>query len=195
MSEDNFYYVAIGSSAGGIEALCQFFNHLAPTAHAAYFVVPHLSRDFRSSLDDILRRHTGMNVVRVTETVQIRAATVYVLTEDTMMFIRDGQLVCRKRTYLEKINRAVNIFFESLSTAYKEKVVGVVLSGFGEDGAEGVKMICDNGGRVLVQDPETTQYPEMPIASILADDPLVGSPAGLAMALVEMIQQRPSVIE
>ena len=196
MSMNNkFFGVGIGASAGGQKALCEFFAALPSDTGAAYFVATHLLRDFKSELDAILQRYTDMPVIRVTETMPIRPDTVYVLVENTMMFIIDDELNIRARSESEMINKAANIFLSSLAGSFKEKAVAIILSGSGDDGVEGIREINKYRGTVLVQSPQSSQHSGMPFAAIQSDHPTaIKKPSGLAKALMIIVDGRAAEI-
>lgn len=187
--DNNFFAVGIGASAGGLKAICTFFDNLAGDLGAAYFVITHLERSHQSILNEILAKHTKMPILRVTEQMIVRPNTVYVLIENTMLTVDKKNIVPRPRTELEKVNKAVDIFFSSLAKTYTDKAIGIVFSGNGEDGAEGAIKLNEYGGKVLVQTPLSSSFASMPISVIKNDDPLaIKEPSDLAKKLIEIIK-------
>jgi chemotaxis response regulator CheB len=181
------HYVGIGASAGGLPALCEFFDHLPADTNAAFFIVTHLYSNYPSRLNDIIQQHTRMSVLRVSGDMEIRPNTVYILIENTVMTIDDQRVTTRKRGPSEIINRAIDIFLTSLALNYKEKALGIVLSGTGKDGTAGAIRIKENGGNVLVQDPGSTEFNSMPGSVINHDHPLaIKRPSDLANALIQL---------
>lgn len=189
-----FYAVGIGASAGGHQALYEFFENLPPIPRTAFFIVAHLARDHRSILDRIMARHTEMPVVRAVNRMEVRAGTVYVLAEGMMMELEGNMVKVRRRTPSETINRAVDIFFSPLALAYADRAIGIVLSGAGCDGSEGAIRITEHGGRVLVQAPTSSAYASMPTAVIDKDHPVaIRRPADLAKKLSGMVATVPEI--
>jgi two-component system CheB/CheR fusion protein len=189
-----FSIVGIGASAGGFEAIWEFFAHIPPRPNLAFVVLQHLQRDHLSVAHELLARYTPLPVYRAHHGQVVAVNSIYQLPENKMMTIQNGRLLLRERTAEEVNNRAVDIFFHSLAQDQKQKAVGIVLSGMGSDGASGVQAIHQQGGIVLVQEPHSTPYQGMPQSAIDQDHPdLILPPAQLARALLELVQSQPSV--
>lgn len=163
--------IGFGCSAGGLEPICQILQAMKEKTGAAFVVIPHLSADYPSRFSHILQRFTDMPVHRVTENVQMQPDHVYVLAEGKMMIVEDHILRVRKRYSREIINKSIDIFFKSMAKCYEENAIGIILSGMGNDGIEGIKAIEDRHGLVIVQDPESTDFDILPQAAITKDDP------------------------
>lgn len=177
--------VGIGASAGGLEALEQFFKAMPPDNGMAFVVIQHLSPDFKSVMDQLLARHTEMKIVQVTQPTEIRRNTVYLLPPKREMLCVSGKLRVHDRPS-EKPLTPINVFFRSLAREWKEKAVGVILSGTGSDGTSGLMDIHEVGGLVLVQSEETAKFDGMPKSAIdagLADAIL--APSEMARALLD----------
>ena len=160
--------VGIGASAGGVEALRGFFQHVPPQNGMAFVIVLHLSPDHASLLAEVLGRWTTMPVQAATEGVPVAADHVYVIPPRALMTIDAGTLHLRTPTAPSRETRPIDIFFTSLAAAYGPNAVGVVLSGTGSDGALGLKAIKQAGGVSLAQggDGDGPQYGDMPAAAI-----------------------------
>ncbi len=184
----SMYYIGIGASAGGQAALCEFFDHLPPGLAAAFFITTHLSRQHRSQLDEILQRHTVMSVLRVTYWMKIQSNVVYVQPEYAALQFDRQYIFLLKRLESEKINRCINTTLESLALTFGHQAIGIILSGTGEDGTNGILKISANGGKVLIQDPHTTLFTGMPTSAIINDHPIaISSPADLARRIAEIV--------
>lgn len=169
--EYSFNVVAIGSSAGGLSPLREIISPLPAGLPAAIVVVSHLSTQYESRLNDVLDRDTALQVIKVTDRVKLEPGKVFVMPEGKMMTVSDGYLLLRDSLPAEKVNKAIDIFFESLAADAKNKSIGIILSGAGYDGIEGAKHIEHHNGLMIVQDPETAQFPLMPSALIANDHP------------------------
>lgn len=163
--------IGIGCSAGGLEPICQILQAMKEKTGAAFVVIPHLSADYPSRFSHILQRFTDMPVHRVTENVLMQPDNVYVLAEGKMMIVEDHILRVRKRYSREIINKSIDIFFKSMAKCYEENAIGIILSGMGNDGIEGIKAIEYRHGLVIVQDPESTDFDILPQNAIDRDDP------------------------
>jgi two-component system, chemotaxis family, protein-glutamate methylesterase/glutaminase len=151
----------------------------------AFIVIQHLSKDYRSILDQLLTNYTYMPVIRVTENIKVEPNHIYLITENSFIKIQDDIIRVLPRKPDEIINRAVNIFLKSLAVNSKEKAIGIILTGMGIDGLEGAKAIRREGGVVYVQDPATTEYKGMPVTAIEEDHPIeILAPEELARMLV-----------
>lgn len=183
------FCVGLGCSAGGLEAVCEFFQQVVEKRGVAYVVIPHLTREHRSNFSNILQRFTDMPVHRVEEDLKLETDQVYVLAEDRMMMVENGYLKVRKRYSTEIINKSIDIFFKSMAKDYGEHSIGVILSGMGNDGVEGIKKIEDYHGLVIVQDPDTTNFNILPQTAINKDDPdAILPPADIARFLLKYLE-------
>lgn len=183
------FCIGIGCSAGGLEPACAFFQQLVEKTGAAFVVIPHLGREYKSQFSAILEKYTNMPVHRVEQDVKLETDNVYVLAEDRMMIVEDGYLRVRRRYTREIINKSIDIFFKSMAKAYRENGIGVILSGMGNDGIEGIKVIEDHHGLVIVQDPDTTDFNILPQGAINKDDPhAILPPADIARFLLKHLR-------
>jgi two-component system CheB/CheR fusion protein len=185
----SLFCIALGCSAGGLESVCAFFQQVTEKTGAAFVVIPHLTREHPSKFADILSKFTHMPVHRVVDTKHLEADNVYVLVEDRMMVVEEKHLKVRKRYSREIINKSIDIFFKSMAKDFRENAIGVILSGMGTDGIEGIKTIEDHHGLVIVQDPESTNFNILPQTAILKDDPhAILPPADIARFLVRYLK-------
>jgi two-component system, chemotaxis family, CheB/CheR fusion protein len=158
--------VGIGASAGGIEALREFFDAVPPDLGLAYVVIVHLSPDHNSELAAIIGRRTRMPVAEVNEQkLELKPDHVYVISPDHKLEISDTSI--RGAPFHEPHGRrtAIDVFFRSLAQSHGDGFA-VVLSGGGSDGAVGAKAVKEAGGLVLVQDPNEAAHEGMPRAVI-----------------------------
>lgn len=158
--------VAIGASAGGLEALEALFGNLPDTAGLAYVVITHLSPDFKSLLDELLARRTRMPVRLVEEGMLVSPNEVYVIPPGKEMIIAGCRLYLSDREANDKAPLPINTFLLALSREWGSRAIAVILSGSGSDGAKGVQQVKIAGGYVLAQSPETAAFDGMPSAAI-----------------------------
>lgn len=186
--EKDLYVVGIGASAGGYDALKTFFQHLPETTGAAFVVIQHLSPKHESSSHKILAQYTNMPVLKVMGETKIEPNHVYVIPENNELKITDTTLFLEQRDPRKVINLAVDTFFETLAEAYKEKAIGIVLSGTGSDGSWGVQALKGKGGMVMVLSPRSASYDSMPVVAITSDSPdYIASPDILAKEVAAYI--------
>jgi two-component system CheB/CheR fusion protein len=183
----DFPVVGLGASAGGIEALQQFFDHMPPANGMAFVIVLHLSPHHESNAAAILQRHTGMPVLQVTEPVQIAADHVYVIPPSADLVMDDGWLRLAEPARVRGPLVAIDLFFRTLAAVHQSRAVCAVLSGTGSDGAIGLKRVKELGGVTLAQVPDDANFSEMPrsaIATGMVD--FVLSAAEMPQRLVEL---------
>lgn len=169
MNSNSFPIVALGASAGGIQALNEFFSHVSPKLNFAFVVITHLKRNSKSALDKIISRNTTMPVNWATDGQAIEPNQVYVLPVNKYMTIEHGKFQLVDRDPLNKINNAIDIFFESLAKAKDGKSIGIILSGAGTDGTTGAIHMYNQGGLVMAQDLASAEIDGMPYWAILKD--------------------------
>ena len=148
------YVVGIGASAGGIEALQEFFHHVAPDSGAAYVVILHLSPDHDSHLAEVLQHAAPIPVTQVAGHAAIEANHVYVVPPNRMLRIEGRRLEVADITRKEERRAPVDMFFRSLADARGSRSAAVVLSGTGPNGSSGLKRIKEYGGLVVAQEPD-----------------------------------------
>jgi two-component system CheB/CheR fusion protein len=161
MSEPAFV-VGIGASAGGLDALERFFDHLPPDTGMAFVVVQHLSPAFKSLMDELLRRHTALPIHLVEDGMKVEPDHVYLIPPSKEMIIADGRLLLSERELKLDLTLPIDVFFRSLAQDCGERAIGIVLSGGGSDGSRGILDIHEAGGVVLVQDEASAQFDGMP---------------------------------
>ena len=155
-------FVGIGASAGGLEALRDFFDHMNDDTDAAFIVVQHLSPDFESLMDELLARNTSMPVENVIHGVEVKANRIYLIPPKKNITLVGGSLYLSEQVRKGGVNLPIDHFFQSLAADAKHRAVGVVLSGTGSDGSRGIKTIKEAGGLILVQDRESSKFDGMP---------------------------------
>ena len=153
--------IGIGASAGGLEALQQFFGYMPPNSGLSFVVVQHLSPDYKSLMADILGKHTEMTVCQAENNMAVEPDTVYLIPPKKYITIKEGKLVLSEYAP-GTLNHPIDVFFASLAEEKKEHSIVVVLSGTGSDGTNGVKVVKEHGGLVIAQDPESAKFDGMP---------------------------------
>src|SRR5215510_8791067 len=158
--------VGIGASAGGLDALKQFFSVMPADTGLAFVVVVHLAPQRESHLAELLQPRAKMPVQQVTDTAELKPNRVYVIPPGRNLSAVDTHLrVTPMET--DRLARApVDHFLRTLAETRDGSSIAVILSGTGTDGAEGVRHIRGAGGLVLVQDPGEAEYDGMPRSAI-----------------------------
>jgi two-component system CheB/CheR fusion protein len=158
-----FPVVGIGASAGGVQALNTFFQHMPSGSGMAFVVILHLSPTHESHVDEILQNVTSMPVLQVNEPTPIRPDHIYVIPPNRDLQMADGYLKVTEPAKPRPGRQAViDLFFRTLAHAHKAHAIAVVLSGTGSDGAVGLRTVKEQGGIAIAQLPADAQYDTMP---------------------------------
>lgn len=194
-SEPN-YYVGLGASAGGLEALTSLFTALPPDLGAVYIVVQHLSPNFKSVMPEILSRHTHMPVSHATNGQRAARNTVYVIPPGQNLMITEGKFVLFEQIPGQHPQNVIDTFFRALAHDQRSRSVAIILSGTGSDGTEGIEAIHKAGGHIIIQDPQSCKFDGMPENAIrtgLSDH--VGTPTAIAIYLTQHTAEAPVMKE
>ncbi|MDO9507102.1 chemotaxis protein CheB [Hydrogenophaga sp.] len=158
--------VALGASAGGLEAFEQFLRAMPPDSGMGFVLVQHLDPTHPSILAEILRRSTPMTVVEATDGMPVQANRVHVIPPNRDMVISHGVLGLSLPTEPRGRHLPIDSFFRALAADQAEAAVGIILSGTGTDGTLGIRAIHGAGGLGLVQDPATARFDGMPASAL-----------------------------
>ena len=161
--DDNYRnIIVIGASAGGLEAIISVLETVPEDLDASIFVVQHIPSYTRSNIDRVVQHHTKLRVLKPEDGAPILPNTVYIARADRHLMIEPGKVVVSKGPRENRFRPAVDALFRSAAHAYRERVIGVVLSGALNDGSSGSWTIKRFGGTVIVQDPEDAMFADMP---------------------------------
>ncbi|THB67210.1 MAG: PAS domain S-box protein, partial [Spirochaetaceae bacterium] len=181
------YLVGIGSSAGGLEALQALLKNIkGDTSSIAFVIAQHVSPTYKSQLVELLSRQTEMPTSDAVDGVIPLGGNIYITPPDRDIAFADKTFLLTKPHSGHGPRPSVDHFFTSLAASFGPKSIGIVLSGTGSDGAQGVQAIKQAGGVVIVQDPETAKYNGMPASAIetrMAD--VIADPEKIGVKLVE----------
>lgn len=181
---DGFPIVGIGASAGGLDALKEFFAVMPPDSGMAFLVIQHLDPAHESYMAEILDKVTEMDVLPAGDRMPVSPNTVYTIPPNKALAVRDDVLYLSEPVKHDGIRLPIDFLFENLAQDQGERAIGIVLSGTGSDGTMGLRAIRGAGGMVIAQDPTTAQFDGMPRSAIdtgLADLvlPVAQMPAAL----------------
>lgn len=189
---EQFPIVGIGASAGGLEALEQFFTNMPANCGIGFVVIQHLDPNHKGIMTELLQRVTEMHVYTVTDGLKVKPNCVYVIPSNTSMSILNGALYLFEPIETRGLRLPVDFFLRSLAEDKQEKSIGIILSGMGSDGSQGLKAIKENSGMVLVQDPGSAKFDSMPrsaIEAVVVD--IVASANELPAKLMALNMQTP----
>ncbi len=158
--------VALGASAGGLDAFRKLFDALPADSGMAFILITHLDPTHASMMVELLASHTKMKVVQAADGVTLEREHVYVIPPATYLSIHEGTLHLSEPTERHGARLPFDFFLRSLAAEYGQRAICVILSGTGTDGTLGLKAIKDNGGLVIVQSPDEAAYDGMPRSAI-----------------------------
>jgi two-component system CheB/CheR fusion protein len=166
--QTGFPVVGIGASAGGLAAFEAFFSAMPADRDPgmAFVLVQHLAPDHKSILAELIRRYTRMEVCEVTDGMAVRPNCTYIIPPNRDMAFLNGALQLLEQTAPRGRRLPIDFFFGSLAQDQHERAICIILSGTGSDGTQGIRVIKDEGGMVMVQNPESTEYDGMPRSAI-----------------------------
>ena len=185
------FVVGIGASAGGLDALERFFDHLPKDTGMAFVVIQHLSPDFKSLMDELLARHTELPIHPVEDGMPVEPDSIYLIPPRKEMIVSDGRLLLSDRERQQELTLPIDLFFRSLAQDFGRRAVAIVLSGGGTDGSRGIRDVDRAGGVVIVQDPATAQFDGMPrTAREVGVATWIGAPEEMPRMLLEHARNR-----
>jgi two-component system CheB/CheR fusion protein len=187
-----FPIAGIGASAGGLEALEQFLQNIPENSGLAYVVIQHLDPTQKGMLPELLQRVSKMKVFQAKDNMVVKPDCVYVIPPNKSMSILNGVLYLFEPLEVRGLRLPIDFFLRSLAADRKERSIGIVLSGMGSDGSEGLRAIKGENGIVLVQDPATAKFDSMPrnaINSVVVD--IVAPANELHQQLMLFLKQMP----
>jgi two-component system, chemotaxis family, CheB/CheR fusion protein len=165
-SLQDFPVVGIGASAGGLEAFKKLLSGIGPNSNMAYVLVQHLAPKHESILPEILVKSTKLPVYEITDDINLAPNTIYIIPENKILMSVNGHLKLEPRDLSIRKNLPIDIFFKSLAETHKSFAVGVILTGLGSDGTQGIKSIKECGGITYAQTPNTAESRSMPQSAV-----------------------------
>lgn len=162
--KNNIHWIGIGASAGGLEALKELLQEIKSKS-ATYIIAQHLDPKHPTILKDLLERVTSMKIHLIEEDTKPNAGEVYIISPGHNAIIENEKIILKPAAAIGP-KPSINEFFASLASSLEERSIGVILSGTGSDGAQGVIAIKANGGIVFAQDEISAKYTGMPRSAI-----------------------------
>ena len=167
-SAERFPIVGIGASAGGLEALEDFFSHTPADSGMAFVVVQHLDPTHKGMMPELLQRVTSMPVTQVRDRMKVKRDCIYVIPPNKDLSLLHGVLHLIDPVAPRGLRLPIDFFLRSLADDQHERAIAVILSGMGSDGTLGLRAIKEFAGLVLVQNPATAKFDGMPGSAINA---------------------------
>jgi len=159
--------VVIGASAGGVQALSALSAALPADLRVPCFVVIHLPRESPSLLPEIFSEHCKRPVGEAQDKEPVQAGTVYIAPPDYHLLLDRGPTLALSTDELVHYSRpSIDVLFESAADVYGKGLLGIILTGWNQDGADGLQAVHRAGGLTIVQNPDTAEAPVMPQAAL-----------------------------
>jgi two-component system CheB/CheR fusion protein len=190
ITHERFPIVAIGGSAGGLEALQKFFPQMPAGSGMGFVVIPHLDPDHESMMTDLLRRLTRMPVDEAKEGMAVESDHIYVIPPNRDMSIFNRTLSLAEPKKAHGLRMPIDAFFRSLAEDQGESAICIILSGTGTDGTLGLRAIHGAGGMCMIQDADSSRYDAMPRSAMntgLAD--YILPPEKMPEQLIEYVKK------
>jgi len=162
-----FEVIAVASSAGGLKALLRVLSPLPDDFEASIVVVQHLDPRHRSLMADLLSRRTSLVVKEAEDGDALKAGLVFTAPPNRHLLVNaDGSLSLSQSELVHFLRPSADLLFESVAAGFRDRAIGVVLTGTGTDGSMGVRAIKKMGGTVIAQDEESSEFFGMPGSAI-----------------------------
>lgn len=158
--------ITIGTSMGGLKALRRLLENLPELENSAIFIVQHSSNNQETILHKILNKESHHNVQLAKDGQEIQAKTIYVSPSNYHLMLEKDRMLLGEGPHEQNSRPSINQLMRSAAISYKEKVIGVVLTGLLYDGIKGLEAINSCGGISIIQNPNEAEYPEMPRAAL-----------------------------
>jgi len=157
--------IAVGASAGGLQALAELLFGLGPE-FPPVVIVQHLDPRHKSQMAQVLSRNSGKPVKEAEAGEKLLSGRVYIGPPDEHLLVIRGRFKLAHSRLIRFSRPSIDIMFGSVAATYGENAIGVILSGSNRDGSDGIAAIRAAGGVTLAQDPATAEYRIMPQAAI-----------------------------
>lgn len=167
IQKENYEAIVIGASWGGMSAIIRILSDLPEDYPIPVIVILHRLRNVKSSLIQLVDDKVKINVYEVEEKEHVEPGKVYIAPANYHLLLENDFTFSLCNSAPVKYSRpSIDVFFESAARVYKDKLIGILLTGANSDGAEGLKYIKEKGGIVIVQDPDEAEVNTMPLAAI-----------------------------
>jgi len=165
-SDENQRIIVMGASTGGLEAFKSIIKDLPPDFNASIFLVWHISPDIRGILPQVLNRVNTIYAAHAYDNEEIKPNRIYVAPPDYHLIIEPGKVRLSRGPKENRFRPAVDPLFRSAAFVYRNRVIGVILSGNLDDGTAGLWTVKHYGGIAIVQDPMDAEVSSMPAAAM-----------------------------
>src|SRR5688572_27125535 len=161
----SFFAIGIGASAGGTNAVSELISQLPANLNAAVFVVFHLSKiAMPEILLERMKKRTKLVCKIANDKEPIEPGTIYLAGPDAHLLVKDKNILLGHGPRENRFRPSIDVLFRSIAADFGERSIGIILTGFLNDGTVGMNAIKQSGGYTIVQDPNEAEYPDMPLS-------------------------------
>ena len=162
----DFELIVIGASLGGLTALQTLFGLLEPSFSLPIAVVVHRQEGKFSELANLLQKHAGQSVVEPEDKTKITAGGIYLAPMGYHLSVDEGYFSLAIDQPVHFARPSIDVLFDSAAFSKNERLIAILLTGSGTDGVWGLKQVQRYGGRTIVQDPESAESRDLPLAAL-----------------------------
>ena len=188
----NHNIVVVGASAGGVDALQTLFSQFPADLQASFFVVLHVPPDSPGLIANLIDRASLLKAVVASDRAPIKPGHIYVAPPDFHLLVKSGHMHIHRGPRENRHRPAIDPLFRSAAIAYRAQTIGVVLTGYLDDGTSGLLAIKRCGGIAVVQDPDDADYPDMPANAIAEVEVDYRLPLGKMGSVIQQIVEQPA---
>ena len=164
-STPSFFAIAIGASAGGINAITELISQLPAGLNAAVLIVFHLSKVAMPEIFvERFRKETRLACKIAIDNDKIEPGTIYLGAPGSHLLIKGDRIKLGHGPEENRFRPSIDVLFRSVAASHGERSIGIILTGFLNDGTVGMNAIRQSGGYTIVQDPNEAEYPDMPLS-------------------------------
>ena len=165
--DKKYQAIAVGASAGGLYALSFLFEQLPADYPIPVIVIQHRAKDQKELLEEVLQHKCKITIKQADEKEKIKSGFVYIAPPGYHLLVEQDQTFSLSSDEPVSLSKpSIDVLFESAAEVFREKLVGLILTGANNDGATGISIIKKYGGLTVAQYPQEAQYPQMPLAAI-----------------------------
>ncbi len=161
-----FPIAGLGASAGGLHALQRFFSVIPEHPGIAFVVVQHLDPTHKSETAQLLEKYSQMPVAEISDNQMVEVDRIYVIPPDRDLTIQGGKLHLSKPAARRGMRMPIDVLLRSLADDQQEGAIGIILSGTGSDGTQGLRAVKAAGGLTMAQAPDTAEHDGMPRSAV-----------------------------
>ncbi len=163
--------IVIGGSAGGMDPLIRILTELDADLPVSVFAVIHIAASSKGDIAGLIQRNSGLDCALAQDGEPIRKGRIYLARPDHHLLLEPDRVLVARGPKENRSRPAIDPLFRSAAAAFGPRVIGIVLSGMLDDGAQGLAAIKNAGGLAIVQDPKEARFPSMPLNACLAVTP------------------------